>query len=196
MEIGRQIKNHRADMGLSQEELAERVYVTRQTVSNWETEKSYPDIHSLLAMSQLFEISLDELVKGDLEMMEKVTKSDDRKGFNRLNVAFFVSLVVVILAIVPLTYFLGLYGMAIWALLWLISMVLAFRVEKWKKANDVQTYREIVAFMDGKQLDEIAKEEERRKRPLQKFSIVIIFTIISVAIAFLIQFLLKLIFKQ
>lgn len=55
MEIGRQIKNHRADMGISQEELAERVYVTRQTVSNWETEKSYPDIHSLLAMSQLEE---------------------------------------------------------------------------------------------------------------------------------------------
>lgn len=47
MELGNQIKAHRAALSLSQEELAEKVYVTRQTVSNWETGKSYPDIHSL-----------------------------------------------------------------------------------------------------------------------------------------------------
>ena len=54
MELSVQIKKYRGQLQLSQEELADRVYVTRQTVSNWENEKSYPDIHSLLLLSQLF----------------------------------------------------------------------------------------------------------------------------------------------
>ncbi len=48
MEVGAQIKKYRSNMGISQEELAEKVYVSRQTVSNWETGKNYPDIHSVL----------------------------------------------------------------------------------------------------------------------------------------------------
>ena len=71
MELQNQIKKYRTMMKLSQEELAEKVYVTRQTVSNWENGKSYPDIHSLLLLSSLFEVSLDELVKGDIELMKK-----------------------------------------------------------------------------------------------------------------------------
>ena len=47
MELNAQIKKYRTEFNLSQEELAEKVYVTRQTISNWETGKSYPDIHSL-----------------------------------------------------------------------------------------------------------------------------------------------------
>ena len=45
MELGKQIKECRQAAGLSQEELAERVYVSRQTISNWENDKSYPDVH-------------------------------------------------------------------------------------------------------------------------------------------------------
>ena len=51
MELSIQIKKYRTELHLSQEELAEKVYVTRQTISNWENEKSYPDIHSLLLSS-------------------------------------------------------------------------------------------------------------------------------------------------
>ena len=65
MEIGKQIQQRRTAAGISQEELAERLYITRQTLSNWETGKTYPDINSLLRLSDLFHVSLDELVKGD-----------------------------------------------------------------------------------------------------------------------------------
>ena len=51
MELYKQIKRYRTDMNLSQEELAEKIYVTRQTISNWENDKSYPGIHSLLLLS-------------------------------------------------------------------------------------------------------------------------------------------------
>ena len=52
MELGKQIKKHRQEVQLSQEELAERVYVSRQTISNWENDKSYPDVNSLVLLSE------------------------------------------------------------------------------------------------------------------------------------------------
>ena len=63
MEVGVQIKKYRNELGLSQEKLAEKVYVSRQTVSNWETGKNYPDIHSLLLLASLFGVSLDQLME-------------------------------------------------------------------------------------------------------------------------------------
>ena len=48
MELNEQIKKYRTEMNISQEELAEKIYVTRQSISNWENGKTYPDIHSLL----------------------------------------------------------------------------------------------------------------------------------------------------
>ena len=74
-----QIKKYRTEMNLSQEELAEKIYVTRQSVSNWENGKTYPDIHSLLLLSSLFGISLDQLVKGDIEIMKKEIKEAEIK---------------------------------------------------------------------------------------------------------------------
>lgn len=66
MELKESLKEHRGRLGLSQEELAERIFVSRQTISNWETDRTYPDVQSLLLLSELFETSIDELVKGDV----------------------------------------------------------------------------------------------------------------------------------
>lgn len=63
MNLGHQIKYYRQRDYLSQESLAEKLYVSRQTISNWENDKSYPDIHNLLMLSSLFDVSLDDLVK-------------------------------------------------------------------------------------------------------------------------------------
>ena len=71
MEIGNQIRKYRIQNELSQEELAEKIYVSRQTISNWERGKNYPDIQSLLLMTALFGISLDQFVKGDVDEMKK-----------------------------------------------------------------------------------------------------------------------------
>ena len=74
MNFGHQIKYYRQRDHLSQESLAEKLYVSRQTISNWENDKSYPDIHNLLMLSSLFDVSLDDLVKGDVEIMERKLK--------------------------------------------------------------------------------------------------------------------------
>ena len=66
MELGKRLKELRNRKGMTQDELAERLFVSRQTISSWENDKSYPDIHSLLMISELFSVSLDTLVKGDI----------------------------------------------------------------------------------------------------------------------------------
>lgn len=169
MELHAHIKKYRTDMNLSQEELADRVYVTRQTISNWETGKSYPDIHSLVLLGNVFGISLDQLIKGDLETMKEEIKTDDLKNFNFYSSIYAVMLLVSIFSTLPLVKLFDLYGLLIIIPLWIVTLWIALKIEKLKKTYDVQTWKEIVAFMNGERLDEITKARESGKRPYQKF---------------------------
>lgn len=168
MEVKNQIRAYRSGLGMSQEKLAEAVYVTRQTVSNWETGKSYPDIQSLLRLSALFGISLDQLIKGDAEQMKEKINAEEIRAFNRLSNVFTLMMVLSLLVWAPLAYFLGWWGIALAAVLFAFTLWLAFRVEKEKKKYDIQSYKEIVAFLEGRRLDEISKAQEVAKRPYQK----------------------------
>ena len=75
MEIGKKLEDARMKSGFTQETVAERINVSRQTISNWENEKSYPDIISVIELSSLYSISLDDLLKGDERMMEHLEES-------------------------------------------------------------------------------------------------------------------------
>ena len=74
MELGKRIIEIRKQHGLTQEEFAERYHVTRQTISNWENGKSSPDLETLVSMSEDFNVSLDAMLKGDKEMVRKITR--------------------------------------------------------------------------------------------------------------------------
>ena len=76
MELAKHIKEQRARLGMSQEALAEAIFVSRQTISNWETDRTYPDVQSLLLLSALFDTTVDELIKGDVSKMEETCKHD------------------------------------------------------------------------------------------------------------------------
>lgn len=191
MEFSEQIKKYRSQAALTQEELAEKIYVTRQTISNWENGRSYPDVKSLLLLSSLFQVSLDTLVKGDLEEMKERIKQEDVKKFNRDGAIFSVLLFLTVLAAVPMFLYLDVVGIVLWFALWGVGFLFAHRVEKQKKLHDVQTFREIVAFSEGRQLDELEKAEERGKRPYQKVFVVTAFTAFAVAVAGLMLFLMK-----
>lgn len=167
VEISTQIKKYRNTMELSQEELAEKIYVTRQTISNWENGKSYPDIHSLLLLSSLFNVSLDQLIKGDIEIMKKEINKEEVTKFDNVSKLFAALFIACIIAFIPLVVFLKTYGVVIWAILFLITLGFSFKVEKIKKRNDIHTYKEIVAFSEGKHLDEIQEQREIGKRPYQ-----------------------------
>lgn len=74
MNIGEKIRNAREENKLTQTQASEHLLVSRQTISNWETGKSLPDILSVIRMSELYRISLDELLKGDKAMMDKIER--------------------------------------------------------------------------------------------------------------------------
>ena len=76
MDIGNQIRERRVRLGLSQDELAQKLYVSRVTISHWETGKTLPDVQSMLLLANLFDTTIDELVRGDVR--EMVKKSEQR----------------------------------------------------------------------------------------------------------------------
>ena len=96
MEIGKKLKDARIKSGLTQEEIAEKLNVSRQTISNWENEKSYPDIISVIELSSLYSISLDDLLKGDEEMKKHLEESTNVVKSNQ---KLFGVIVIVILLI-------------------------------------------------------------------------------------------------
>ena len=135
---------------------------------NWENDKSYPDVNSLVLLSEVFEISLDQLIKGDVEIMKEQIDQTDQKKFERLSNIFTILFLAVLITPVPLVHFLSYAGLAIWIVILGAGSYAAMLVEREKKKFDMQTYREIIAFTEGKSLSEIEKAREEGKRPYQK----------------------------
>lgn len=75
--IGEQIKELRNKHHLTQSELGEQLHISRSTIANWESNQNYPDIQTIIELSNLFDISLDQLLKGDQQVVEKI--ADDTK---------------------------------------------------------------------------------------------------------------------
>ena len=71
MHISKRLKELRIENNFSQEKLAEILNVSRQTISNWENERSYPDVHNLIMLCDIYSVSLNTLMKGDIEIMKK-----------------------------------------------------------------------------------------------------------------------------
>ena len=151
MELGNRIKKFREKINLSQEELADKIYTSRQTISNWENDKTYPDINSLKLLSNIFDVSLDNLIEGDIESMKKKVLETDIKEFKILSWIFAIEMLVMILSAYPLMKFVGIIGIAIWILIAIITISTAFTIEKMKKNYDIQTYKEIIAFYKKKE---------------------------------------------
>lgn len=108
MDIGQKLKQARTAAGLTQEQAAGALGVSRQTVSNWENCRSYPDVAMVLAMSELYRVSLDELLKGDRKMIDHLEQSTDTVASrNRLARRITVLAYLVVWALVILTFWLG-----------------------------------------------------------------------------------------
>lgn len=191
MEIGKQIKKYRTEMEISQEELSEKIFVSRQTISNWENNKNYPDVKSLLLLSSLFNVSLDILIKGDLEEMKKQINKEDICGFKHDSNIFSILLLCTIVLPVPLARFMGYVGIGVWGLIAIVSIYYAIRVEKYKKNFNIQTYREIIAFLDGENMEVLEKNQEYGKRPYQKFLLAIGAGLLAIVVAVIMVYILS-----
>ena len=186
MEIRTQIKRRREAVGLSQEELAEQLYVTRQTLSNWETGKTYPDINSLLRLSAIFHVSLDELVKGDIQDMEEQIKAEDIAKFRRENRILKILLGVTGVAFVLMIAWDSVIPeMLGWAAM-LAVILYAYRVDSLQRKYDILTYKEVKAFLEGKRLDELETATERAKERHMMWVLIIVIALLGIVAAVLV----------
>ena len=187
MELGQQLKAHRKELGISLDELAEKIFVSRQSISNWENNKTYPDIHTLLLLAETFGISLDELIKGDVEEMKEEINAQERAGFNRDSVCFAIFGIVTVLSIAPLYAFLDYIGCLIWALIVGVAGYFCGRVELYKTMLDIQTYKEILAFQQGADLSTLSAVRAERnvvKHRASKAAMAIVAALIGGACAY------------
>ena len=101
MQLGQAIAQIRKERGLTQEAFAKMYNVTRQTVSNWENEKSYPDLSTLVKISDEFNVSLDVLLKGDFRMVKDIDKKIKKQPFY---IGIIIGLIVIVIALFSFIY--------------------------------------------------------------------------------------------
>ncbi len=90
MEFGNYIKKQRNNLGFTQSEIAEKLHVTRQTISNWEQGKSYPDLDTLVEISDIYKISIDALLKGDKDLKKYLDQGKAYNDFSVFKGLFFI----------------------------------------------------------------------------------------------------------
>ena len=133
MEIGKKLKDARMRSGFTQESVAEKVNVSRQTISNWENEKSYPDIISVIELSNLYSISLDELLKGDEKMMEHLEESTNVVKITRKLIGVILLNIITVILLITLSMFLpdrSYYLLVVFCLAIASSSVLLYQMIK------------------------------------------------------------------
>ena len=133
MEIGKKLKDARMRSGFTQESVAEKVNVSRQTISNWENEKSYPDIISVIELSNLYSISLDELLKGDEKMMEHLEESTNVVKSTRKLIGVILLNIITVILMITLSMFLpdrSYYLLVVFCLAIASSSVLLYQMIK------------------------------------------------------------------
>lgn len=176
MGLSRQLKTRREEQGLSQDEVAKAIFVSRQTISNWETDKTYPDVQSLLLLSQLYDTSIDELVRGDAGRIQQVVERDSRKmrllsyGMIGFSLLAFLFLLGFSLAWPEPSSFArmskgNIAGGVTFIVLYAIGFGMAIAIDRLKKKHDIVTYREIDRFLKGEIGEEPDSEGLARKHP-------------------------------
>lgn len=145
MEFHKRFYDLRIKNTLSQEEPAAKCYVSRQTISSWERGKTYPDIHSLLLIATIFDVSLDYLIKGDVAIMKhQVSRTKLRNWLILSGILFFV--------FYPTRYLLDSNIFSI--LLSVIGMPLLycfFQVFHILANKKINTFTDILIFLDAKE---------------------------------------------
>lgn len=122
MDTGEKFRAARTAAGLTQEQAAEQLDVSRQTISNWENNRSYPDILNVLAMSDAYGVSLDQLLKGDTALVEHIQETmDDVKQTRRLLIAVLWNMILLIGGFLVLHFVSSTAAMAAFFIMMIVS---------------------------------------------------------------------------
>lgn len=105
--FGQKLKKLREAKGLSQEGLAAELNVSRQAVYKWEADKGYPDIENLINISDFFEVTIDELIRHDKKLQDKISIDDDKPFDQFSDPGFYIGLIFVLIGALLLDGSLG-----------------------------------------------------------------------------------------
>lgn len=162
--VGERVRARREAAGLSQGDLARQVFVARQTVSNWETGKTLPDVQSLMLLARLFGTSVDELLGEEAQRAVRAT-ADERHELLvtlaktvLLGVAYLLFTVIDLLAVPPGTAAGTSAERGVFLLLSVVRLVLMLawcvcqaRMARLMRERNLPTAVEIVAYLEGRE---------------------------------------------
>lgn len=137
MSLGEKIKAMRQQSSLSQEQLAEKLHVSRQAITKWETGKGIPDIANLIAISDEFDLSLDELIKDDIAVKKKIISDSSSKKWHILVIVYLAAIVAYIIYF-AICHRIFMIGFLIATLFMLFYEVRIFVKEKIYRQNNEQ----------------------------------------------------------
>ena len=160
MLIGKKIREARQKNGLSQEGLAEKLDTTRQTISSWENGKTYPGIQSITSLSEIFNITVESLIREDVETMrntlsdsekdDRIKRNKDRDVMNRLNMLRFMNAFIGALIFFPVRTYLGKNWLFIPIILLVTAIIITIPIQVYRKKYNLHKYKDIVEFFDEK----------------------------------------------
>ena len=150
MNIKEQLRKKRNENNITQEQIAEMIFVSRQTISNWENGKSYPDIKSLVLLCDIYKISLEELVRGDVELMKKEISKDEFLGNGSMILFSLIFFMIGLAFISRTTGTLQSITIVTTVVLVVLTLFYSFKVERMKKKANIKTYREILTYFEEK----------------------------------------------
>ncbi|QTN01114.1 helix-turn-helix domain-containing protein [Sediminibacillus dalangtanensis] len=104
MNFAEKLKKERKDKGWSQEELAEKLFVSRQSISKWENGQNFPSIEIIIKLSDLFGVTIDELLRSDEELKEKVINDSRQLAYPKwkefFDIVFLIGVVLLVIKLV------------------------------------------------------------------------------------------------
>ncbi len=93
MKFSEKIKEIRKMQNLTQEQFAEKIFISRNAVAKWESDRGYPDIQNLITISEVFEISLDDLIKNDKKLKTKIILDSASKKWHILVIIYLIAII-------------------------------------------------------------------------------------------------------
>ena len=94
MSFSEKIKEIRKKQNLTQEQFAEKIFVSRNAVAKWESNRGYPDIQNLISISEIFGVSLDDLIKNDKKLKNRIILDSASKKWHLLVILYLIAIVI------------------------------------------------------------------------------------------------------
>lgn len=95
MDIGKKIKEKRVALNMTQDALAQKMNVSRATISSWEVGRTYPDLEAVVCLSEVLEIPLDVLLSKESDVLKKITRDTKMKKHNKIKIRILYGIIVV-----------------------------------------------------------------------------------------------------